>query len=219
MTWLSDDPWPLGGTLGMLAVAFLIALRFTQQGKYLIAALTCLALCAMLLIVEHLWVTDAERIEAVVYDLGRAAARSDADAALALMTPDVTFSHGDFTLGGPQSGLARRFLPRVDPAIVNPARALVGTALKNTKFDFVTITRLRANAGRLTRQGTAEFRVFAAGVGEVGGLSGAFATDAGGTDWSLGFREEKGRWMIDRITATRLPYAWSRFGRRIGNPR
>ena len=40
MTFLSEDPTYVAGALGVLAGAFLIALRVTQQGKYLIWALS-----------------------------------------------------------------------------------------------------------------------------------------------------------------------------------
>ena len=56
--------------------------------------------------------------------------------------------------------------------------------------------------------GRADFRVFMAGTMHYGGMNINFATDAGGTDWSLGFREVDGRWKVASITATRIPRAW-----------
>ena len=95
MTFLSEDPTYLAGALGVLAGAFLIALRVTQQGKYLIWALGSLGLAMTVLLVERFWVTDNERIERVVYDLRRAVMASDAEAVLKHLTPDVQYvQHG-----------------------------------------------------------------------------------------------------------------------------
>ena len=71
---LSDDPTYLAGGLGLLAGVFLIALRLTQQGKYLVWAAVSLALALVVVGVERVWVTDNERIEETVYGLGRAVA-------------------------------------------------------------------------------------------------------------------------------------------------
>src|SRR4051794_20690928 len=65
---LSEDPTYLAGGLGLVALMLLVALRVTQQGRYLIRALIVLGLAAAVLVIEHFWFTDAERIEGVVYD-------------------------------------------------------------------------------------------------------------------------------------------------------
>src|SRR5436190_604723 len=91
MTFLSEDPTYLVGALGILAVSFLMALRVTQQGKYLYWALGALGLAAAVLAIEHFWVTDNERIERVVYDLRRAVLASDVDGVLEHLTPDVEY--------------------------------------------------------------------------------------------------------------------------------
>ncbi len=208
MTWLSENPWPLAGTFGVVALACLIALRITQQGKYLVWAGGALGLALLVIVIEQLWVTDAERVEAVVYDLGRAVRRSDADAVLAHLTPDVTLTQQGATFGGDQLRLVRKVLPRANPDMANPARAAIRLTLKNTQFDFVSISHMEASVGKLSRQGKADFRVTTAGSFESSGVRFNFATDASGTDWSLGFREENGRWLVDSITATRLPRGW-----------
>ena len=69
MTYLSEDPTYLTGSLLLLAGVFLIALRVTQQGKYLIATAMSLVFALVVVIVEWMWVTDNERIEKVVYDV------------------------------------------------------------------------------------------------------------------------------------------------------
>src|ERR1700747_282407 len=95
MTFLSEDPTYLAGGLGVFAGGFLIALRVTQQGKYLIWGLASLGLAMTVLLVERFWITDNERIERVVYDLRRAVMASDAEAVLTHLTPDVQYvQHG-----------------------------------------------------------------------------------------------------------------------------
>ena len=106
MEFLSEDPTYLAGGLGLLAVALLIALRVTQQGRYLIWALVALGLAAVVLVIEHFWVTDAERIERVVYDLRDAVLASDAERVLTYLTPDVQFVQGGHDdLGRGDAGL------------------------------------------------------------------------------------------------------------------
>jgi hypothetical protein len=134
--------------------------------------------------------------------------RSDVNAVMAMLTPDVTYTQHGVTLGGAQARLLQRVLPEVDPNSANLARVAIATALRDIRFDFVKITRIQASAGRTTRMGKADIRVFAAGTIQLGGFEAGFATDASGTDWSLGFREVKGRWMIDSITAMRIPRNW-----------
>lgn len=201
MSWLSENPWPLAGTLGLLAIIFLIALKTTQQGRYLLWALMALGLCLAVILVERFWVTDRERIEAVVRDLGRAVKRSDADAVLAYMTPDVSLIQRGETISGPGVGRVVEEITGSEPGALNPSRAIIRSTVSSTRFEFLSISRLKAHAGQQTRMGQANFRVHAAG--SYGSIN--FSTPASGTDWSLGFREVDGRWMIENITATRLP--------------
>lgn len=208
MNWLSENPWPLVGTLGALAAALLFALKVTQQAKYLFGAIAALLLAGGVLVLERVWVTNAERVERVVQALAEAVGRSDGRAALALLTPDVTYEQGGAVLGGLQAQVVGRLLPNLDEDLANPARAALKAAIENTTFDFVTITRLSASAGQQTRRGKAEFRAFAAGSIEAGGTRFNFATDANGSDWSLGFREVDGEWKIESIAAMRLPRGW-----------
>lgn len=198
MSWLSEDPWPLATTLAVVAVGFLIALRVTQQGKYLIAALVALALALVVVVVERVWVTERERVEAVVHAIGAATERSDADAVLEHMTPDVVISQGDEVIGGRGLG---RIVPGLGEGATNPARAMIRGTIRTARFDFLRITNMKVTAGRLTGRGQANFRVYAAGSF----TSFNFATPTTGTDWSLGFRKVGDRWMVESITATRMP--------------
>src|SRR5271166_4780259 len=58
MTFLSEDPTYLAGFLILVAGGFLMALKVTQQGKYLAWALTALGLAVAVVVIERLWVTD-----------------------------------------------------------------------------------------------------------------------------------------------------------------
>src|SRR5436309_7364554 len=145
MSFLSEDPTYLAGALGVLAGAFLIALRVTQQGKYLIWALSALGLAMMVLLIERFWITDNERIERVVYDLRRAVMASDAEAVLKHLTPDVQYVQHGTSLPG------------------EATRELIRTNLSHATFDFVYIRELQTSAGRQTRRGKAEFRIYAKG--------------------------------------------------------
>jgi hypothetical protein len=181
MEFLSEDPTFLAGSLGLIAAALFIVLRLTQQGKFLIWALAALALAALVLIVEWLWVTDNERLEYVVYDLGRAVARSDGTAVLDLLTPDVEFVAEGVAMPG------------------EVTRTMIRSRIKSAKFDFLRINELRTNAGGQSRRGTAEFRVLAGGSIDGPTNSQNFGTLS--SSWSLGFRETSpGVWRVNRIT-------------------
>jgi ketosteroid isomerase-like protein len=177
-----------------------------QEARFLVGALIAVAFAGLLFVIEALWVTDVERIEQAIRAIGRAAARSDGEAVLAVLTPDVTLEQNNVRIGGPQVKAMRGMVPQVDASAVNPARALVRAALTSARFDILTIRNVRAQAGRQTQRGKAEFRVYAAGTYDAGGSgSWNFATGASGSDWSMGFRKEGDEWKVDRITALRLP--------------
>ncbi len=186
MTYISEDPTLLVGGLLLLAAAFVVALKVTQQGKYLIRAVVAAGLAVAVLAIEWLWVTDTERIEQVVYDLRREVLNSDVEGVLAHMAPNVQFLKGELALDG------------------EATRALIRANLENTSFEFIRVSNLETSAGRQSRRGTAEFRVFA-----KGSLHTAVATVNIGTAnsvWSLGFQEtEPGVWKVNRITPVQIP--------------
>ncbi len=182
--YVAENPWYLVAMFGAIAAGFLLAARVTQDGRHLARAFVALGVVAALIVVDQLWVTEAERVEGVVRTLGRAVARSDADAALALMDEHVTFSLRSNTFG--------------EELVLSSVAEL----LHQVKFDFVRISRLVATAGAQTHRGQAEFKVTAAGAIEQGSMR-AFA---GYSEWSLGFRKvASGEWKINRITAVELP--------------
>jgi ketosteroid isomerase-like protein len=183
--YLAEDPWYLAGALGILALGFLIAVKTTQQGKYLVWAIVCLVLAGAVVAIEHFWVTDNERVEAVVLDLARAARSSDVEGVLAHLTPDVVLELRGDRIKGPV------------------ARAFIQAALGDTRFDFLVVSQIQTDVGTQTRQGAATFQIHAGGSHS----NFNFATGASGSDWSMGVEETpEGQWKINRITATRLPW-------------
>ena len=207
MHYIAEDPTYVAGGLGLIGVALLVAVKVTQQGKYLVWAGVALGLAAVALVVERLWVTDNERIEATVYGLTAAVKARDADAFASYLTPDATVELDNV---GPMPNDFYRyvigFLSRFHRARLS-AR-LLRPYLESLEFDFLSISRLTAHAGALSRRGTAEFRAFASGshVEPGTGYRYNFATPPSGTDWSLGLREvEPGVWKVERITPTALP--------------
>jgi hypothetical protein len=181
MELLSEDPTYLAGGLTLLAVALLIVLRITQQGKYLVGAGVALLLALVVLGIERLWVTDTERIEQVVYDLRRAVEGSDVEGVLTHLTPDVQYASQGHSIQG------------------QAVHYFIRSTLERAKFDFVRISNLKASSGGLSRRGKAEFRVFASGALDM-------MQGASGSDWSLGFVETSPKvWKVNRITPTRIP--------------
>jgi hypothetical protein len=190
MEFLSEDPTYLAGGLALLAGALLIALKVTQQGKYLVWAGAALGAALLVVTVEWLWLTDNERIEQTVYGLARAVADSDSAGAMAFLDDDVQIVSN--TRGGTVSlptGVTRAFLAR---------------SVSSARFDFLRVLHLRANAGDQSRRGTAEFEVLCSGSIEQGGTDFNFGST--NSFWSLGLREASpGVWKVNRITPVRLP--------------
>lgn len=183
--YVAENPWYLVAILGFVAAAFLITLRATQDGRYLVRALVALGLAGALIVVDQVWVTEAERVERVIRDLADAVARSDGDATMALMDQHVAFSIRSNTLG---------------EELDLPSFAEL---LGQVQFDFVRVSRLTATAGAQTGRGQAEFKVTASGAIRQGGSLRNFM---GNSEWSIGLRRlPSGAWKINRITAVELP--------------
>ena len=186
MTYLSDDPTYLAGSLLLLAGAFVVTLKVTQRGKYLIFAAAALGLALLVIGVEWIWVTDNERIEKVVYEVRDAVLKSDPDGVLVHLAPNAMYLQGD-TAMTPDS-----------------TRATIEENVSKVHLDFARITELRISVGRQTRRGIAEFRVFTRGGLRSPSIGAEGMTTM--TAWSLGFQEtEPGIWKIHRISPVSIP--------------
>lgn len=186
MGYLSEDPTFLVGGLLLLAVVFLVALRATQQGKYLVRALIAVGLAAVVLAIDWFWVTDRERIEQLVFDLRAAVLASDANAVLKHLAPEVVFQQGEAVLNE------------------QATRGLVRSNVERARFDVLRVRRLRSSVGEQSRRGSVEFEVLAKGT--VDAPVGQMAFGTADMAWSLGVRETApGVWKVNRITPVRGP--------------
>ncbi len=188
LTWLSEDPWPMAGFFGLIALLFFVALRMTQQGQYLIRGCIALGLAALVLCIEHFWVTDTERLEAVVYSLARAVESSDIPGIMTHFTPNVQFKQGGETIEG-----------------VVFDEEFVRSHLERAQFDFVKVRKLTTEVSPQARRGSAEFEVFLSGT-QLGNGS---TLNAGTfpSSWSLGFQETAPHvWKVNEVRPIRLPY-------------
>lgn len=183
--YVAENPWYFVAPLVLVAAGLLLTLRVTQDGRYLVRALAVLGVAGLLIVVDQLWVTEAERVEGTIRELADAFARSDAPAVRALMDDHVAFGIRSNTLGEELD------LPSI------------GELLGQVKFDFVRVSRLTATAGAQTRRGQAEFKVTVSGSILQGGAPRNFM---GNSEWSIGLRRvSSGAWKINRITAVELP--------------
>lgn len=185
--YLAENPWPLTGVLALVASVFLILLKTTQDGRYLMRALVTIGVAVTFLAVERLWVTDNERIEAVVHELVKGVEASDGDRVVALFAPEIMLGMHD-----------NSSLVEVDPPSFREL-------LKTVEFDWLRVTRLTTHAGQQTKQGSAEFRVNTSGA-LIGPREIRFNFASVASDWSLGFRKmPDGSWKITRINPVNLP--------------
>ncbi|MEW4566899.1 hypothetical protein AB1L88_03440 [Tautonia sp. JC769] len=182
-TWLAEDPWPLAGLFALLAVGFLIRVRFSQQGRHLAWAAAMLGLAGTVLVIEQLWVTDRERIELAIYDMADAVKASDFERF--------------------ESHLA----PEFEKQIGMLSKALLRGTLANVEFEFVRIAQLEVQAGRATRMGKADFLAQAQWEERSSGLGTDYnATPLPGIGFSIGFREvDPQTWKVTRIDVTSVP--------------
>ena len=181
MTYLSEDPTYVIAGLLVLAGGFLIALKTTQQGKYLLRAGIALALALAVFLIEWMWVTDNERIEKTVYDVRTAVLRSDPEGVVAHLTEDVRYTGPEITMSPTDTV------------------ALIRNTVGNIQLEFARISQLKTSVGQQTRRGTAEFRLFTRG--NYKGRSTLIEARTVVTNWSLGFQETApGIWKIFRIS-------------------
>jgi hypothetical protein len=192
MHYLTEDPSYLLIALGLAVLGCLVALKITQQGKFLIWAGGLAAVAVLVFGLEHYWVTDAERVERVVYDLAGAVEASDVDRIKSHLDEHVTVGMRNRTIDG------------------SIPMKLVFALLKQTRFDFVRIGQLTTSAGSQTKMGKAEFKVSATGVFNEGGHE--MPLGSLGTEWSLSFREvSPGVWKVTRIQAIKVPPQVARY--------
>jgi hypothetical protein len=186
MTFLTEDASYLLIGLGVAALACLLALKVSQQGKFLVWALGLLVAAAVVFGFEHFWVTEAEQVEAVVYDLAEAIRASNADRIKDHIDPKVTIGTKDRTIDG------------------SATLRLIYFYLQSTHFDYVTVSQLTTSVGRQSRVGKANFKAIATGVFQEG--QSEFPIGTLGTEWELSFREvSPGVWKITRIQAIKVP--------------
>jgi hypothetical protein len=186
LTFLAEYSSHLVGFLILVAVLCLMGLKVTQQGKYLIWAIGTLGLVVLTFTVKQFWMTDNERIERVVYDLRKAVAYCDVQGVLENLTPDVKYVQGTTSLSG------------------DLTRKLIRDNLKDATFDIVHVQGLQISAGRQTRRGKAEFRVYTKGALKTS--RGTYDMGAANSTWWLGFEEiAPGVWKVNRITPLSVP--------------
>ncbi|MDB5351848.1 MAG: hypothetical protein JWN86_3095 [Planctomycetota bacterium] len=196
MEYFTEDPTYLATGLGILALVFLVMMKATQQGRYLIYAGAALGVLALLLVVERLYVTENERIEDVVYGLAKAVEASDGDGAAEFLTPDCVLERSADQGNIPMRLVTSRFAGPLPPDKLKEE-------LENYTFDYLKVTRLHANAGKLSGMGTAEFAVHT--MGQQRDPFHAFATPPAGMGWSFGLREVSPQvWKVARITPGRM---------------
>ena len=192
MHYLTEDPSYVLIALGLAALGCLIALKVSQQGKYLVWAGALATVAALVFGFERSWVTDAEQVEGVVYDLARAVQASDVERIKSHLDDRVTIGMRGRTMDGSI-----------------PMRIVLGL-LQHTHFDFVRVGQLTTSVGRQTRMGTATFKVSATGTFNEGTSETPLGTV--GSEWQLSFVEKSpGVWKVTRIQGIKVPYEVARY--------
>jgi hypothetical protein len=92
MTCLSEDPTYLVGGFLVLTGAFVIALKITQQSKYVLSTGIPLTLALVVGLIKWIWTTDNEPIQKVVHDVRRGELNSDAEKVSTHLTCKVMYT-------------------------------------------------------------------------------------------------------------------------------
>ncbi len=193
LTFLSENPWPLTGLFGGVCALCLVILMVTGRGPFLIGGLVSGGLALLVLLVEAFWVTDIERIEAVVQEIARGVRDGDEEAVAEHLADGLDLQLGNIPLPLPDA----IELPLLDP--IDPSILIIRTAMDTADFDMIRITAWDAiHAGQQSRQGYATFSVLARGEGSYGGPGNRYPFTVT-THWTLGFREIDGQWKVDQI--------------------
>lgn len=185
MTWLSENPWPLAGGCVVLTAVFLVMLKLTTQGRFLVFAGVALAMAGVVLLVEHFWTTDRERIAGVLYDMADAVEQSEFDRLEAHLSSEFRTPGGMITM------------------------AMMRGTLEHLDFEFIRLSKVTIEAGRLTGRGKADFLAQAAWEEPASiGRPDLNATPPPGVGFSVGFRREPdGEWTVTRIDVISAPGA------------
>jgi hypothetical protein len=186
MTFLSEDSTILTVGFLVLTVAFVTALRTTQQGKYLVLACVSCGLAIAIVAIEYVWVTDNELIEQVVYQLGDAVQHSNPERVLSHLAPNVQYSREDSALSP------------------DATRELIRKNIGPFRFNLLRVGQLKTNVSAQARRGTADFQVLTRGNWRD--FPGSVESGTALTTWSLGFQEtEPGVWKVSRISPVSVP--------------
>lgn len=203
MEYLSEDPRLVAGALSLVGIAFLVAMKVTQQGKYLIRAGIAFGLALLVVGIEWLWVTDRERVEDTVLGLSKAVAASDGDRAAFFVDPKCVLEVG------PES--TNQAINHYLGAIVGPIPDWLRQHLDSIHFDYLRLTRMKTEI--LPLPGAARVECIAHGSGQKSEPFQSFMIPPDGMGWSFSLREVEPKvWKITRISPGRVDLG--AFGRR-----
>jgi len=186
--YLAENPWPVGLTLGAVALIALIALKASGRGMFLVVAVASAVLAAAVFAVEAAWVTPGERLEQVVDAIAADAFHGRIDALIDRLAPDVVLAQDGNVLAKGEVALRT-----------------IRATLESTRFDFLSVTRYEPHINPGDTTGEIDVRADGGGSAQAN-FQYNFLTDGRGTDWTFALREaEPGVWKVTRIEAVRLP--------------
>ena len=87
MTWLTEDPTMTIVLGGMVIAVLAVALFKTGRGVFLFAMLGAILVVAALVLVEHLIVTEREKVYQTIFDVAAAFEANDRDAVRSFIAP------------------------------------------------------------------------------------------------------------------------------------
>lgn len=99
MDWLkhlfAEDVWTLIWVIALLALVLLIAMVATRRSRLLIGIVSLAALAVVLLVIERLWVTDRERVDAIIDDIAQSVRQGDTEGIVRHLAPQCHYGSLD----------------------------------------------------------------------------------------------------------------------------
>jgi hypothetical protein len=142
--YLGEDVWPIIGLLALVALGLGIAVVATGRGRLLIGivALACLAI--VLLGIEHLWVTDRERVDGIINEMAQSAVREDSAGIVRHLSAHCRYGNLDRT--GIERLASSTFARiEIDKVNVSSRKTEVFPMRGEARVDFLAVVRGRQN--------------------------------------------------------------------------
>jgi hypothetical protein len=136
VTWITEDPLPLL-IIGAVGFALLVlGYLASRNGRFLLAAAGLAMIVAALAVTERWIVTEAEQVEAAVWDLAGAVEENDLDAVIQALSPSADHLKQAAQAALPQVRVTAVSIKGLETEVAGTATPRMGTARFRARVEF-----------------------------------------------------------------------------------